>query len=388
MAASIVHHRRLALVALASIVLAGMLLLVWSGPPARADDGLTTTPAAGMPVAESVLVARSAGAHDALWLLSPLDGTPTAAGELPGKAGAVAVSPDGANVAYLPGNGGPRVWIGYGPLAPKTVSLAGVGVKRVHGLTWIDAQRLIVSGVTRSSAGSFNDRLYLVNVATGAVRSFRDLRGTEPYAAPAAGKLAYVKFTTVVPASAANYRTPTVRESLKLLSLSGKGSGRAVATEQYQVFAEHRAFSAPQLSPDASWLLTGETGSDVRVTYALRQSVWGSPFLTLFAPAVQAGGGWDATGTRTAFAGVAEPLPGAAACIWVYDVQAGSLVRSPASLSIGAMIERLAWAPSGRLVARVWPSGSGAVYRDFVVSADLSSATDIGVGRLPVWIQL
>ena len=72
-----------------------------------------------MPAAESVLVVRSAGDHDALWLLSPVDGTPTAAGELPGKAGSVAVSPDGANVAYLPANGGPRVWIGYGPLARR-----------------------------------------------------------------------------------------------------------------------------------------------------------------------------------------------------------------------------------------------------------------------------
>ena len=379
MRASVVRHRHLAI---AAIIFAGALLLLWPGAPARALESLSTTPSAGPPVAESVLVARSAGDHDALWLLSPLDGTPTAAGRLPGKAGAVAVSPDGANVAYLPGNGSPRLWIGYGPLAPKTVSLRGAGVKRVRGLTWIDAQRLIVSGVTSGSASYLDDKLYLVNVATGKVRAFRDLRGNEPSAAPAAGKLAYVKFTTV-----STGRVAVVRESLKLLNLGGKGAGRTLTSEQYQVFAGHRAFSQPQLSPDAAWLLTGETGSDVRVTYALRTAQWGVPFLTLFTPALQAGAGWDGSGTRAAFAGVPDPLPGASACIWVYDVQAGSLERSPASLSLGAMIERLAWSPSGRLVARVWPSGSGAGYHDFVVSADLSSATDIGVGRLPVWIR-
>ena len=62
-----------------------------------------------------------------------------AAGDLPGFAGAVAVSPDGQNVAYLPENGAPRVWIGFGPLAPRTISLAGAGVKRAYSFCWIDA---------------------------------------------------------------------------------------------------------------------------------------------------------------------------------------------------------------------------------------------------------
>ena len=53
---------------------------------------------------ESVLVVRRAVDHDALWLLSPADGTPTAAGDLPGFAWSAAVSPDGQNVAYLPEN--------------------------------------------------------------------------------------------------------------------------------------------------------------------------------------------------------------------------------------------------------------------------------------------
>ena len=51
------------------------------------------------------------------------------------------------------------------------------------------------------------------------------------------------------------------------------------------------------------------------------------------------------------------------------------------------MIERLAWAPSGRLVAVAWAyDGIAGSRRDLVLSADLTSVTDIGTGRLPVWI--
>jgi hypothetical protein len=384
MVASVVHHRRLILVALAAGVLAGALLLIWGGSPVRAGDTLTATPVAGAPVAESVLVARSAGDRDALWLLSPADGTPTAAGELPGKAGAVAVSPDGANVAYLPQNGAPRVWIGFGPLAPRSISLAGVGIKRADSFCWIDANRLLVSAVTKATAGYYSGRLYLVNAVTGKTRAFRDLSGIEPSAAAAVGKVAYVKLTTVVPRT--GYRGPVIRESLKLLSLSHAGGGRTVWSEENRVEADYRAFSQPQVSPDATWFLTGQTGSDVRVTYSIRDR-YGYPLLSLFAPALQAGAGWDAGGRRTAFAGVPEPSgPGDRACVWIYDVDAGSLARSPGSLDLGAMIDSLAWAPSGRLVANTSGWNGSASRHNLVLSGDLSTVKDLGTGRLPVWV--
>ena len=43
----------------------------------------------------------------------------------------------------------------------------------------------------------------------------------------------------------------------------------------------------------------------MRVTFAIRDA-GGNPLLTLFTVAVQAGAGWDATSTRTAFAGVVD----------------------------------------------------------------------------------
>jgi hypothetical protein len=383
MAASIVH-RRLVLVALAAIVLAEALLLVWAGTPARAGGPLTTTPGAGVPVAESVLVVRGAGDHDALWMLSPLDGTPTAAGELPGKAGSVAVSSDAANVAYLPANGAPRVWVGYGPLGPRTVSLAALSVKRTDSFCWIDDHRLLVAGATARNASLRLDRLYLVNAATGAARSFRGLTGAEPSAAPGVGKVAYVRFALVAPGTQANGDAPTIRESLKLLNLSRPGAGRTVFSEQYQLFADHRAFSQPQVSPDATWFLTGETGSDVRVTYSVRDR-WGYPMLSVFTPALQAGAGWDASGRRTAFAGVVGNFD-TAACVWVYDVGSGSLLRSSSGVVPATLIDSLAWSPSGQLVANAYGVNGATVRHNLVLTGGLTTCTDIGAGRLPVWV--
>ncbi len=202
-------------------------------------------------------------------------------------------------------------------------------MKRAYSFCWIDANRLLVSGVTRASAGYYSGRLFLVNAATGKVRSFRDLLGIEPSAAAAVGKVAYVRITTL--AAGTSGRGATVRESLKVLSLSHTGSGRTVWAEQYQLFAAYRAFSQPQVSPDATWFLTGETGSDVRVTYAIRDR-YGYPLLKLFSPALQAGAGWDAAGGRTAFAGVTDAIGDSIACVWVYDTIAGSLTRTARGL--------------------------------------------------------
>ncbi len=381
MTSSVARHPRLTLVALAAVVLAAAFLGIWSGPPARASDALSTTPSVGVPAAEAVLVVRSAGNHDALWLLSPVDGTPTAAGELPGKAGSVAISPDRANVAYLPANGDPRVWVGYGPLGPHTVSLAALGVRRADSFCWIDDHRLLVSGATARNASLRLDRLYLVNAATRTARSFRGLAGAEPSAAPAVGKVAYVKFTIMVPGTAGNGYSPTIRESLKLLSLSGTGAGRTVWSEENRAFAEYRALSQPLVSPDARWYLTGVTGSDVRVTYDVRDR-WGYPILSIFTPALQAGAGWDAAGGRTAFAGVVG-IDDPSTCVWVYDVASGSLTRSASGLIAPSPIDSLAWSPSGQLVANAY--GVGARH-NLVLPGDLSTVKDLGTGRLPVWV--
>ena len=377
---SIARHSRFVLATLVAVLLASAAPLLL--PRGAGASAVTVEPATVAAATESVLVVRRAVDHDALWLLSPVDGTPTAAGDLPGFAGSVAVSPNGRNVAYLPANISPRVWIGYGPLGPKTISLADAGVKRVDSFCWIDAGRLLVAGVTSRRAPLRLDRLYVVNAATGKVQSFRGLYGAEPSFAPSVGKVAYVKFTVAAPGTAANGYTPTIRESLKLLSLNHTGAGRTVWTEENRAFAEYRALSQPQVSPDATWYLTCETGSDVRVTYDIRDR-WGYTVLSVFTPALQAGAGWDVAGRRTAFAGIVG-IDDQSPCVWVHDVASGSLTRSASGVVPPSMIDSLAWSPSGQLVANA--IGAGARH-NFVLPDDLASVNDLGSGRLPVWVQ-
>jgi hypothetical protein len=341
----------------------------------------------------SVLTTRTSGGHDALWLVSPAGGSPTAAGTLPGVAGSVAVSPDGANVAYLPANGKPSIWLGYGALAPKTISLAPAGIRTTGGMTWTSADQLLVSG---SASRRYYDlrkaRLYTVDVRTGSVKAFRGLVGAEPSADAASGKVAYVHFTRLDGGSASNGHTPLYRESLRLLNLNGSGAGRTLTWEQYRPMADQRAFSQPQLAPGGEWVLAGVTGSDVRVTYRLLDtSDIAMPWLTVFAPALEAAA-WAPAGGSVAFGGVV-PSPGmlSDSCVYVDDVTSGALTRTPAGVMPAAsagMITGVAWSDDGRIVADTMDSGSGTVREHVLVMRgdDLGTVKDLGQGHLSVWV--
>lgn len=370
-------RRHVALAALAALILAAAALFGAAASSARAagwgakgylDDR------------ESILVVRPDGARDALWLVNPEDGSSVAAGTLPGRAGAVAAAPDGLTVAYLPASGAARVWLADGADG-RTILLSSRGVRRVQGLAWIDARRLVVSGATRNTRNPLEYRLYVVDMATGTVKPFRRLAGLDPSAAVGAGKLAYVSITKVTGGSA-----PLARERLKLLTVAGTGAGRTIAKTQYRLLAGRRSFSRPALSPNALWLLTGKTGGDARVTYAVRDRS-GLPLLTLFSPSPQAGA-WDATGTRAAMGGSIPTAGATDACIWINDVGGGTLTRTPAGLIGDVSVAALAWAPTGtRLAAEaVGYDAAGLGRHLFVLPADLTWSRDLGDGGLPVWI--
>jgi hypothetical protein len=346
-----------------------------------------TTPGKTTP-AESVLVVRDEGAHDTLWLVSPKHGTATPAGKLPGHAGTVAVAPDGQNVAYLPRSGSPRVWIRYGSLGPRTISLKGIGVRKVHSLTWISATKLLVSGAkTGKQPDPYKDRLYVANAVTGKVGSFRKLRGTEPSAAPAAGKVAYVKLTTLSPGNRRKGTAPLILESLKILSLTGSGAGRTIDSRRYRLDVDQRAFRDPKLSSTADWLMFEQTGSDVSVTYTIRPDTLDEPILTLFTTAFWAEAGWDAAGQRSAFVGKLWTQSGYQACVWVYDVETGAMTRTPRGLLPDMVIANLAWSEGGDLVAEADDYDSGDQRVIVMPGDDLSSITDRGEGSFPVWVR-
>ena len=375
---------RILLGATLALAVGAAAALIGPGPEAAAGHR-----AAG----PSVLTLRTDGGHDALWLVPPDGGSPAAAGTLPGVAGSAAVSPDGANVAYSPSNGKPSIWLGYGTLAPKTISLASAGLKSVGGMTWISADQLLVSGSTN---GRYSDphtaRLYTVDVKTGSVKAFHGLTGAEPSADPASGKVAYVRFSRLDGGSTRNNHAPLYRESLKLADIVKGGAGRTLASAQYRLFADQRAFSRPQLAPGAKWILTGETGSDVRVTYTLYDtSDIAAPWLSVFAPALQTAA-WAPDGSSVAFGGVvASPAMLSDACVYVDDVTSGALTRTPAGVLTGAsagMITGVAWSGDGRLVADALDSGAGTSNEHVLVMRgdDLSTVKDLGQGHLSVWV--
>ena len=387
----------MAAVALA-LAVACLPLLAGGGPAAA--EGLRAaghSSAAHGAAAQSVLTLRTAGDHDALWLVPSAGGAATAAGTLPGIAENAAVSPDGTTVAYLPVEGKPFVWIGHGPLAPKTIPLQAAGIKTLTGMTWIAEDELLVAGSKKANDfGGYNDRLFTVDVTTGAVAPFRGLSGTEPNASFDTGKIVYVKFKKLDNGSAKNDYTPKYRESLMLTSVSGTGAGRALGAEEYRPLADYRAYSSPQIAAGGVWIIAGQTGSDVRVTYNIYyvdDDYW-ETWLTMLQPTPQAAA-WSPDSPMVAFGGDLTGPDDTLGCVYVADVAGGSLERTSFDLISGASagwVMDIAWSEGTKLVVDALSSnsnqGDSTELRVLVLDAsDLSKLTDLGEGHLSVWVR-
>ena len=399
------HSERRA--AVAGIIAAGALalavaclpLLAGGGPAAA--EGLRaaghSSAARETSTTESVLTLRTAGDQDALWLLPPAGGAASAAGTLPGIAETAAVSPDGTTVAYLPAEGKPFVWIGYGPLAPKTIPLQAAGIKTLTSITWIALDELLISGSKKANDfGGYNDRLFTVDVTTGAVAPFRNLSGTEPDASFDTGKIVYVQFKKLDNGSPKNDHTPKYRESLMLTSVSGTGAGRALGSEEYRPMADYRAYSSPQIAAGGVWIIAGQTGSDVRVTYNIyyvNDDYW-ETWLTMLQPTPQAAA-WSADSPMVAFGGAPTGPGDSLGCVYVADVAGGSLERTSFDLisrASAAWVMDVAWSEGTKLVVDALDSSSNMgdsteLHVLVLDAADLSKLTDLGEGHLSVWVR-
>ena len=214
---------------------------------------------------------RREGGRDALWSVASAGGAATRLVGLSFRPVRVEASSDGAKLALLPSTQGPRVFvydIAAGTL--KRLSLAPRGVKQVDAITWLSNSRLLVSG-SRAPTGSYalNDRLYVIDVASGKSAWFRKLQGTEPSVAAQAPRLVYVRLTDAGP----DPHLPGVRlvnEKLLSLRLVSGSVPRVIAGARVTVGFDIRAFHDPRVSPDGRSVITSTTGSDVAVTYALR----------------------------------------------------------------------------------------------------------------------
>ena len=387
----------LAVVAVGALALAVALIGGSHLPGASASAASAHTPAAAAaapqaiptPQPSSIAVVRREGGRDALWSVGSAGGAATKLVGLSFRPVRVETSPDRAKLALLPSTEGPRVFvydIAAGTL--RALSLSARGVKQVDALTWLSNSRLLVSG-SRAPTGSYalNDRLYVVDVASGKSAWFRKLQGTEPSVAAQAPRLVYVRLTD----AGLDPNLPGVRlvsEKLLSLRLVGGSAPRVIARARDAVGFDIRAFHDPRVSPDGRSVITSTTGSDVSVTYALRSVATGK---VLFKKSAQLAGrdatAWDARSARVAFWGMPSLASTRATRIYVYDLGADKLT------AVGPYAERtatgLSWAPDGSRLAYTLSAFGNAVDRGrlwIVDPATPAAAQVLGAGGLPAWL--
>jgi len=366
------------------------------GGSARASTPSSHTPAAAAPAPHalptpqpsSIAVVRREGGRDALWSVAPAGGA-TKLVDLSFRPVRIEASPDGAKLALLRSTGGPRVFV-YDSAAGtlKTLSLAPRGVKQVDAITWLSNSSLLVSGsLTAIGAYALNDRLYVVNVATGTSAWFRKLQGTEPSVAAQAPRLVYVRLSDAGPDPNLP-GTRLVSEKLLSLRLVSNSVPRAIARARYSGGFDIRAFRDPRVSPDGRSVISSTTRSDVGVTYTVRTVVTGK---RLFSKNTQLAGrdatAWDARSARVAFWGMPSLPSTAATRIYVYGLAADKLT------SVGPYSDRtatgLSWAPDGSRLAYTLSAFDNAVDRGRLWIADPAApaaAQDLGAGGLPAWL--
>ncbi len=365
------------------------------GGSARASTASSHTPTAAAPMPHSIptpqpssiaVVRREAG-RDALWSVAPAGGA-TKLVDLSFRPEQIEASPSGVRLALLPSTRGPRVFvydIAAGTL--RALSLSARGVKQVDAITWLSNSRLLVSG-SRTAIGAYalNDRLYVLNVATGKSAWFRKLQGTEPSVAAQAPRLVYVHLSDAG-RDPDQPGTRLVSEKLLSLRLVSGATPRVIARNRYSGGFDIRAFRDPRVSPDGRLVISSTTGSDVAATYTVRAVVTGK---RLFRKNTQLAGrdatAWDAQSARVAFWGIALSAPQATR-IYIYDLAADKLT------AVGRYADRdatgLSWAPDGSRLAYTLSAFGNPVDRGrlwIVDPATPASAQVLGAGSLPAWL--
>ena len=381
-----------AALAIAVALIGGSQMLGGSARASTASSH-TSTAAAPMPHSiptpqpSSIAVVRREAGRDALWSVAPAAGA-TKLVDLSFRPEQIEASPSGVRLALLPSTRGPRVFvydIAAGTL--RALSLSARGVKQVDAITWLSNSRLLVSG-SRTAIGAYalNDRLYVLNVATGKSAWFRKLQGTEPSVAAQAPRLVYVRLSDAG-RDPDQPGTRLVSEKLLSLRLVSGATPRVIARNRYSGGFDIRAFRDPRVSPDGRLVISSTTGSDVAATYTVRAVVTGK---RLFRKNTQLAGrdatAWDAQSARIAFWGIALSAPQATR-IYIYDLAADKLA------AVGRYADRdatgLSWAPDGSRLAYTLSAFGNSVDRGrlwIVDPAAPAAAQVLGAGSLPAWL--
>lgn len=379
-----------------AVIVAIVVAAAMAAGAARATAA-TTAPAGAsaaphgvvVPVSGSIVVVRrAAGQQDSLWSVDPVSKAATQLATLKFRAARVERSPGAVHLAYLPTTAGPKLYV-YdthdGVL--RAWSLAARGVKVIDSFAWLSSTRLLVAGKATGGFAfyPFADRLYVLNVATGAVTRFGSVLGTEPTAAPGAG-LAYVRLSDGGRVSGASPLRWVV-ERLYLLR-HGVAKPRLIASARYPNGFDIRRFRDPRLSPDGAFVITSTTGSDVSVRYTVRSAATGKTLRTVDTTlAGRDATAWSTLGEQVAFWGMPPADSATITKLAVYDAAAKSL-RGSGKLSKVA-VTGLAWSYGDALLAYSLRGLQAADDTAELWTADpatLSSQTDLGAGSLPVFL--
>ena len=174
--------------------------------------------------------------------------------DLPLRPARMVGSPDQRKIAILPAPGRARIYVyDIARARLSALSFAPTGVQRIHGLTWLSPTRILVSATksTRTTTYPLTSRLYSMTTTGGKPIAFRNLRGTEPSAAPGAARLLYVRFRDAGP-NAADLRSRLVVEDLMSLELARAASHASSSTRATRTPSTSAVFATRTSPPTAS----------------------------------------------------------------------------------------------------------------------------------------
>ena len=388
----------LAIAAIAAGAAAAAPAAVTPGAPAAGSAASSQAAVTAAPVVAShlglasgsIIVVRRVGTQDSLWSVSPVTTSALKLIDLPFRPARMLASPDDTKIAILPAAVGGKVYIFYLALAKLApLSFASQGVKRIDGMTWLSATRLLVSGSGNAKETIYPraDKLYAVTTTSGKPAAFRRLKGTEPSAAPGAKLLVYVRMRDGGPVSG-DPGARFVVESLVRLKLAAGSSPHVIGHVRYDDFYDIRRFHDPDVSPDAKYVVTSTTGSDISVSYMVRKVSTGA---TVHKQNTTLAGrdetAWSHAGDKVAFWGV--PPIGSMTDTYLYAYDTGTNKLTHGKPITNVAVTGIAWAPDDSLIAYALHAPGQADDRAHLwtaVPGASSTPTDLGGGSLPVWL--
>jgi hypothetical protein len=360
----------------------------------------------------SIIVVRRAGTQDSLWSVSASDASATKLIDLPILAARTLASPDNTMIAILPGPSIKRFRSALPAIGSKiyvydvthatlrAFSFASHGVQQVDSMTWLSATTILVSGSAIGAQKIYTDaedrvidwlgdRLYTVSTTTGRTAAFRNLRGTEPTAAPGHKLIVYARLRDGGPAPAATGARYIVESLIRLKLVPGRGP-HVMKEVRYLNSLGIRRFRDPDLSRDGRYVATSTFRTE-DVSYMVRTIASGTPLSTTettFRGLDRTA--WSHTSDRVAF--WSTPFVGGVVPnetnLYVFDTASRLLTTD--TVPTKREVTGLAWAPDDSQLAYSVHSlahqenDRGELW--MIDPGTSGTPTDLGAGSLPVWL--